>query len=95
MRFPNRQILIISIYIEGGDVQALTETCYMLRKVITDARRNAGQIVDVVIAGDFNHHDQLWGGDNVSWARQGKANDIINLIDKIALRSLLPRGTKT
>lgn len=49
----------------------------------------------MVIVGDFNYYNQLWGGDNISQVRQGKANNIINLIDKIALRSLLPRGTKT
>lgn len=42
VRLLDRQILIVSVYVEGGDVQALTETCYTLRKVITDARRNAG-----------------------------------------------------
>lgn len=75
-------------------MQALIETCNMLRTVITDVRRHAGQIVNVVIVGDFNRHNQLWGRDNISWLRQGKANNIINLMNKIALSSLLPRGTK-
>lgn len=69
VRFPERQVLVVSAYVEGGDAQALTDTCDMLRKLITEVRRNAGQVIDVVIAGDFNRHDQLWGGDDVSWTR--------------------------
>ncbi|KAM3554291.1 hypothetical protein ARSEF4850_006531 [Beauveria asiatica] len=55
----------------------------------------AGGLSDAVIAGDFNRHDQLWGGDDVSWLRQGEGDDIINLMNDLTLSSLLPRGTKT
>jgi hypothetical protein len=48
-----------------------------------------------VIVGDFNRHDQLWGGDDVSWERQGEADPIIDLMNEHTLSSLLPRGTKT
>ena len=51
--------------------------------------------MDVIIAGDFNRHDQLWGGEDVSLERQGEADRIIDLMDEFALRSLLRRGTKT
>jgi hypothetical protein len=47
-----------------------------------------------MIMGDFNRHDQLWGGDNVSLERQGEADPIINLMNEFALSSLLKRGTK-
>lgn len=80
---------------EGGDAQALTETCDRLRKVVREVRGRAGNVVDAVIAGDFNRHDQLWGGDDVSWLRQGEGDDIINLMNDLTLSSLLPRGTKT
>ena len=53
------------------------------------------QVVDVVIAGDFNRHDQLWGGDGVSLERQGEVDPIIDLMSEFALSSLLRRGTKT
>ena len=59
LRLPERQILIVSVYVEGGNVQALAETCNMLRTVITDVRRYAGHIVDVAIVSDFNRYDQL------------------------------------
>jgi endonuclease/exonuclease/phosphatase family metal-dependent hydrolase len=52
-------------------------------------------LVDVVIAGDFNRHDQLWGGDDVSLERQGEADPIIGLMSEFSLSSLLRRGTKT
>jgi len=48
-----------------------------------------------VIAGDFNRHDQLWGGEDVSLERQGEADPIIDLMNELALTSLLRRGTKT
>lgn len=95
LRLPGRQILVGSVYVEGGNVQALMETCDMLRTVATEVRRGAGQVVDVVIAGDFNRHDQLWGGDDISWLRQGEGDDIVDLMNDFALSSLLPRGTKT
>jgi hypothetical protein len=52
-----------------------------------DVRRNAGMAVEVVIGGDFNRHDQLWGGDDVSLVRQGEADRIIDLMSEFALSS--------
>jgi endonuclease/exonuclease/phosphatase family metal-dependent hydrolase len=49
----------------------------------------------VVLAGNFNRHDQLWGGDDVSQERQGEPDPIIDLMSEYSLQSLLPRGTKT
>jgi exonuclease III len=95
VRLPERLILVVSVYVPGGDPQALRETCDSLRKAVRDVRRDAGAVVEVVIAGDFNRHDQLWGGDNVSLDRQGEADQIIDLMSDFALSSLLPRGTKT
>ncbi len=95
VRLHERQTLVVSVYIPGGDPQALQESCNMLRKVIHDVRRNAGTVVDVVLAGDFNQHDQLWGGEDVTLERQGEADPIIDLMTEFSLSSLLPRGTKT
>jgi exonuclease III len=90
-----RQILVVSVYIPSGDPQALREACNKLRKAIQDARENASTVMDVVLLGDFNQHDQLWGGEDVTMERQGEADPIINLMTEFALNSLLPRGTKT
>ena len=48
-----------------------------------------------MIAGDFNQHNQLWGGDSVLNARQGQADGLVDFMNDFALQSLLPRGTKT
>ncbi|KAJ6436353.1 endonuclease/exonuclease/phosphatase [Purpureocillium lavendulum] len=55
--------------------------------------RSAGWVVDVVIAGDFNRHDQLWGEDVVP-ERYGEADRLVALMNEFALSSLLQRGTK-
>ena len=60
-----------------------------LRKAITKVRRDAGAVVEIMIVGDFNCHDQLWGGDEVSLGRQGEADLIIDLMNEFALSSLL------
>jgi hypothetical protein len=71
---------MVLVYVEGGDAQALRDTCVNLRKAITKVRRDTGVVVEVVIVGDFNRHDQLWGGDDVSLERQGEADPIMRLI---------------
>ncbi|CEI70949.1 unnamed protein product [Fusarium venenatum] len=95
LRLPARLVLAVSVYVPGGDVQALQDTSNALRQVIPNTRRQAGSLVDVVVVGDFNRHDQLWGGDDISSTRQGEADQIINLMNVFDLMSLLPRGTKT
>ena len=95
VRLPDRLILVVSVYVPGEDPQALRETCDSLRKAVRDVRRGAGVVVEVVIAGDFNRHDQLWGGDEVSLERQGEGDQIIDLMSDFALSNLLRRGTKT
>jgi RNase P/RNase MRP subunit p30 len=52
-------VLVVLVYILGGDQQALRDACNKLNTVIKDARRRAGGVVDVVLARDFNQHDQL------------------------------------
>ncbi|OAQ61371.1 reverse transcriptase [Purpureocillium lilacinum] len=95
IRLPERQVLVFSVYVEGRNDQALTTTCDNLRRVIHDTRRDAGTVVDVVIAGDFNRHDHLWGGDDVRLERQGEADEIIDLMNEFAFTSLLQQGIKT
>ena len=73
VRLPDRLILVASVYVPGDDPQALRETCDSLRKAVRDVRRGSGAVVEVVFAGDFNRHNQLWGGDEVSLEKQGEA----------------------
>ncbi len=46
-----------------------------------------------MVVGDINCHNQLWGGDGVSFIRQGEADPVIDLMNELDLSSLLPRGT--
>lgn len=95
LRLPDRSILVVSVYVEGDDTEALLDTTGKLHQLIQDTCNRIGTRVDVILAGDFNRHDQLWGGDDVSRERQGEADLIIDLMNEHALHSLLPRGTKT
>ena len=94
IRLPGRLVFVTLVYVLGEDAQALRDICTHLRKAIVDTKRNASIVEEVVIAGDFNRHDQLWGGDEVSIERQGEADPIIDLMNELALSSLLRRGTK-
>lgn len=58
-----------SVYVEGGDAQALHDTYSSLHKAITKVRQDTGTVVEALIVGDFNQHDQLWGGNNMSLER--------------------------
>jgi ribonuclease HI len=95
IRLPERLIFMASVYVEGGDASALDDACDHLRKAITKVQRDSGTVVEVMVVGDFNRHDQLWGGDDVSLTRQGEADPIIDIMNEFSLSSLLKRGTKT
>jgi hypothetical protein len=95
-----RQILAISIYVPARESEADDELISRLdcvRQTIYRVRRqHSPQSVEVIVAGDFNRHDQLWGGDEVgTTARQGEGEPIIDLLQEFELDSLLPRGTIT
>jgi ribonuclease HI len=95
-----RKILAISVYIpqQQEDVgDALSAYLDCIRGVIEKTRREQSpQQIEVIIAGDFNRHDQLWGGDEVGTSpRQGEGEAIIDLMSELELNSLLPRGTIT
>ncbi|KZL86802.1 reverse transcriptase, partial [Colletotrichum incanum] len=95
IRLEERLVLVASVYVPRDDSHALRDTCNHLRRIVTETRRRTGRVVDLVAAGDFNRHDQLWGGDEVSMVRQGEGDQIIDLMNELGLSSLLPRGTKT
>src|ERR1700722_440036 len=92
IHLPDRKMLIVSVYIPHG-TEALLEEIEQIRTLISTTRQRIGTRTDVVLAGDFNRHDQLWGGNDVT--RQGEADPIIDLMAEVGLRSLLPRGTIT
>lgn len=95
VRLTDRKVLAVSVYVPPTDPLALQTTCQMLRRTVYRVRQREGVPVEVLLLGDFNQHDYLWGGDEVSAIRQGEADPIIDLMSEVGLRSLLPRGTKT
>jgi hypothetical protein len=95
LRLPDRSVLLASVYVEGANDAALSGTMRLLDDVVSTAQRRGGPRLDVVVASDFNRHDQLWGRDEVRPQRQGEADPIIDFMNSWRLESLLPRGTKT
>ncbi|PHH88289.1 hypothetical protein CDD83_7719 [Cordyceps sp. RAO-2017] len=95
LRLPERSVLVVSVYVEGKGTEALKSTTGLLHDLIQGFRQGSGARTDVVLAGDFNSHDLLLGGDDISVQRQGEAGPIIDLMNDHGLRSLLPRDTKT
>ncbi|KAE8551008.1 hypothetical protein EYB25_007240 [Talaromyces marneffei] len=95
LQLPDRAVLVVSVYVEGNNKEALISTTRLLHDLVVDIRGRDGIRTDVLIVGDFNRHDQLWGGDQISPARQGEAEVLVDYITEHSLQSLLPRGTKT
>jgi hypothetical protein len=85
LRLPDRSILVASIYIEPRDEESLLDMTNKLDRLIRNTRATISTRLDVILAGDFNRHDQLWGGDDVSPSRQGEADLIVYLMSEHAL----------
>jgi hypothetical protein len=94
-----RRILAIATYVPAKDDredEELQSRLDQIRSLVTETRRNHSGPVELVIGGDFNRHDQLWGGDQVAQSdRQGEGEPIIQLMAELDLQSLLPRGIPT
>jgi hypothetical protein len=95
LQLPDRAVMVVSVYVEGRNADALASTVRELHNLIVRFRSGRGTRTDVILVGDFNQHDQLWGGDDVSPTRQGEADLLIDFMSEHSLQSLLPRGTKT
>jgi hypothetical protein len=77
LRLPDWSVLLPSVCVEGSNAAALSGTMNSLNEAIHIAQRRGGPRLDVVVAGDFNRHDRLWGGKEVRPKRQGEADPII------------------
>lgn len=95
LRLPEREVIVVSVYVEGQCAEALERAVNILDELISQRRGTGGRRMDVILAGDLNRHDIFWGGTDVPMSRQGKAEPLINLMNEHGLRSLLPQGTKT
>ena len=99
MKVGDRQTLVIPVYVPVKTSRTDPELHKSLRqidRIVTETRRSQRDRVELIIAGDFNRHDQLWGGDHIGTTdRQGEAESIINLMADLDLQSLAPRGAAT
>ena len=96
LSIKKRRIVLLAVYIPPQDSEVLYVAIELIKQAIYQVRReNRGTQLDILILGDFNRHDYLWGGDKVSENRQGEVEPIIDLIANFHLQSLLPRGTPT
>ena len=98
--FTPSPTLAISVYIPPGrgceGTRTLTQGLDAIREAHHRAQCEYGDNIDTLIVGDFNRHDQLWGGNQVATRnRQGEAEPIVLLMADWGLTSLLPRGIFT
>ena len=99
-----RRILMASVYIPpihavgvppSQSQELMQVSLQSLHELIEKERRN-NPGTELVIAGDFNRHDTLWGGPRVGETnRQGEAAPIIEFMDQHGLQSLLEPGVAT
>ena len=102
VRVGTRVILLCSVYIpcyrnseDEPQRDHLPSRLAALRTTIQRERLNYPEL-EFIIAGDFNKHDTMWGGDKVVGSpRQGEAADLIDFMDDFNLTSILERGTIT
>ena len=59
LRSPDQVVLVVSVYVPGNAAQALNRTVGLLRRTIDEVRKRQGTQTDILLAGDFNRHDQL------------------------------------
>ena len=61
LTLPDRAILAISVYVAPADEEALRRSTHQLRQAIRETRQRVGTCIDMMLLGDYNRHDQIWG----------------------------------
>jgi exonuclease III len=97
----DRNILVASVYIPSRtsdgeeDEQQLASYMQEIQKVIEREKTTKPEL-EILVAGDFNRHDSLWGGPQVALEqRQGEGAKITDFIEHNNLQHLTPQGTVT
>jgi len=92
-----RKVVLVSVYIPPvSDGQAELLARLQLIEALMDQQKAVDPSYEFIVAGDFNRHDSLWGGDRVAeTSRQGEGEPILDSMAHANLQSLLPRGTVT
>ena len=94
LQHGTRSILVASLYIpsighgNGADEQELHSRLQEVQQAVT-RERNSNPELEVFIAGDFNRHDTIWGGNEVALeTRQGEGSRILDFLEENNLQLL-------
>ena len=96
------QTLVFSVYIppvplfttDNASASA-APTLAAIENTITTATQNEKRSTSIIIAGDFNRHHPMWGGNNIPPRFIEHADELISFFQNHNLSSCLPRGTAT
>ena len=97
-----RKIFLVSVYIPCSQkntrdraTQQLLRRLNLIWAAFLEEKSNIPEL-ELIITGDFNRWDSLWGGNQViNHLRQGEAEELISFIADLGLQYVLPRGTIT
>lgn len=97
----DRKVFLASVYIpcsqssRAKDDSRLKKRLDLLQHAFLFQKQQVSEL-ELVITGDFNRWDSLWGGNSLaSHPRQGEGQLLIDLMSDLDLQLLLPRGTVT
>ncbi|KAF9728557.1 zinc knuckle [Paraphaeosphaeria minitans] len=99
-----RRLIIVFVYIP--DLSSSTRTREENMEELSSRLQAIDELVqrerlrdphtEMVVAGDFNRHNPLWGGSHIdSTASQEESGPIIDFMAELSLQSLLPSGVTT
>ena len=101
LQLANRNILVASVYVPNStndkeeDEQQLARRMQEIQRAF-EREKITNPDLEILVAGDFNRHDSLWGGPQVALEqRQGEGAKIIDFIEQNNLQLLTPRGMAT
>ena len=96
-----RRIMLVSVYVpciknqREKDLQQLITRLSLIKQVYA-TEKSVDADLELILTGDFNRWDSLWGGNQVAiHGRQGEAEPLVELMAELNLQNLLPRGTVT
>jgi exonuclease III len=98
-----RKLIVVSVYMpdlcsrrtKDENLEELSSRLEAISKLIQEERLRDPH-VEAIVAGDFNRHNPLWGGDRInSTASQEESEPILEFMAKWSLQCLLPVGTTT
>ena len=99
----NQQLLVTSVYVprdpsasKQHNASELAIRLDLIEVAWQESKMKWGANLQLFVAGDFNRHDQLWGGDEViSSQYHGEGTPLLEWMGSLGMQSMLPRGTKT